>query len=518
MGTDRKGKRFCDHCGRLMAKAVKIHQGAEYCRSCYQTQFHRTACAICKGPTRAHCRSTDPVCAPCQRAERQCQRCGRLTPIAARIVQGKPVCKGCVTHFNAERACNTCGQRSKRLFRALIECNGGTALSPASGADDQLECQPCRNKATHATCATCRRHRKVVVFDLARRPLCADCAAVEPATHECPTCGKTVAGGGHANCLSCSVRASAAAKARVLGAALEHAWTREAWRGFSDSLIGSDSHVRKAARVLAASLSYFEKLDDIAEEIGTPTVERLHESIASADHRRHLLAYRYTLGRIGEEGAAEARDEAAEATRLEEVLSRARGKRYEALVLAYVQQLRAGSLALKTVRLYAGVAQSFCERAKVSADRPWTGAAIKTFLQQTPGAANSLSRFVSFCRRHLGWEVRMPSKGERQHDQARVSRYVERLRRALRQVGSRPVSDLKLLEVTRVISAATGVPMRTLSSAQQVSSTTAGVVLVGDDAHIEPGHRLYPYALRWQQLIARRSGDRLAGHEPGGQE
>jgi hypothetical protein len=305
------------------------------------------------------------------------------------------------------------------------------------------------------------------------------------------------------------VRASATAKSRVLGAALEHVWTREAWRGFSDSLISSDGHFKKAARVLAASLSYFERLDQIAEEIGVPTVQRIHENIASADHRRHLLAYRYVLKRIGEGEAAEVRKEAAEATRLEVVLSRAHGKRYESLLAAYVRQLRLGSLALSTVRLYAGVAQSFCERARVCAECPWTEAAIKTFLRQTPGAANSLSRFVSFCRSHFGWDIRMPSKGEWQHDQARVSRDVDRLLRTLRKLGSRSVSELKLLEVTRVISAATGVPMRTLSAAKQVPSTTSGGVLVGDDAHIEPGHRLYPYVLRWQQLIARRFDDRL---------
>lgn len=516
MGTDFRGERFCDHCGRPMAKAVRIHLGAEYCRSCYQTQFHRAKCTTCEGPMRAHRRSTDPVCAPCQRAERLCQRCGRLTPIAARIVQGKPVCKGCAAHFNPERVCNTCGQRSKRLFRVLIERDGGRALSPPTVVDSQLECQPCRNKATHATCATCRRHRKVMAISLARRPLCADCAATEPTTHECPACGKTVVGGGHAICLPCGVRASAIAKSRVLGAALEHAWARDAWRGFSDSLIGSDSHVKRAARVLDASLSYFEKLDDIAEEIGTITVGRLHESITSADHRRHLLAYRYVLGRIGEDGAAEAREEAAEAKRLDEVLSRAQGKRYEALVVAYVRQLRACSLAGKTVRLYAGVAQSFCERARVGAERPWTDAAIKTFLQQTPGAANSLSRFVSFSRHHLGWDVRMPSKGEWQHDQARATRDVERLRRTLRKLGPRPVTELKLLEVARVISVATGVPMRTLSAAKQVSSTTSGGILVSDDAHIEPGHRLYAYALRWQQLIARRFDESLGGGKSGG--
>ena len=98
----------------------------------------------------------------------------------------------------------------------------------------------------------------------------------------------------------------------------------------------------------------------------------------------------------------------------------------------------------------------------------------------------------------------MPSKRERWHEQARASRDVGRLRRALQKVDARPVSELKLLDVARVISAATGVPLRGLTSAREVDSMASGSVLVDEDACIEPGHRLYPYALRWQQLIAQR--------------
>lgn len=501
MGVDHKGQRFCDHCGRLFSKAVRVHLGAEYCRSCYQTQFRPAICVKCSGRMRAHRLASGPVCDGCQRAERVCQRCGQLTPRAARLVGGKAVCPRCAYHFNLERKCETCGRQTKRFFRSFIDVQDA---APSRAMGSLVQCQSCRNKATHATCVTCKRYRKVVAFDLGQKPMCADCAEMPPVTHICPSCGDAVAGGGYANCLVCSVRAAATKTATVLGAALEQSWTIGVWFGFADTLINSANRIRKAARVLRASLPYFVGIDDIVAEIGVPTAAELHRRIPSADHRRHLLAYRYVLGVIGDEGAATAREESTERTRLAEVLDRARAKRYETLLVAYVEQLRGGSVALKTVRLYAGVAQSFCERARVGPERPWADAAIKAFLRDTPGAANSLSRFVSFCRGHFGWEVRMPSKRERQHEQARASRDVERLRRALQKVDARPVSELKLLDVARVISAATGVPLRSLTSAREVDSLASGSVLVNEDASIEPGHRLYPYTLRWQQLIAQR--------------
>ncbi|WP_288051897.1 hypothetical protein [Acidiphilium sp.] len=129
-----------------------------------------------------------------------------------------------------------------------------------------------------------------------------------------------MAGGGFANCLVCSVRAAATKTATVLGAALEQSWTIGVWFGFADTLINSANRIRKAARVLRASLPYFEGIDDIVAEIGVPTAAELHRRIPSTDHRRHLLAYRYVLGVIGDEGAATAREEATERTRLAEVL------------------------------------------------------------------------------------------------------------------------------------------------------------------------------------------------------
>ena len=99
----------------------------------------------------------------------------------------------------------------------------------------------------------------------------------------------------------------------------------------------------------------------------------------------------------------------------------------------------------------------------------------------------------------------MPPKAARGLDKARAARSVERMRRALTSVRDRPVEDLKFLEVVRVISAATGLSMKQLAAANLASAPADDArVLLGDDAQIEPGHPLHPYALQWQRLVALR--------------
>lgn len=454
------------------------------------------------------------MCGACERAERVCLRCGRLTPHAAKLVDGKAVCSGCVGHFNAELKCSICGRMSRRMFSSLLLQQGsespgherdGDALGCAAAETPMPICQPCRNKATHATCASCRKHRRVARTDADGKPLCRSCAAPQPTFHACPSCGEQIAGNGSARCMPCVLLASALLRARVLRAGLEREWCRALWDGFVERLTRSPNPVSKASKRLSASLEYFQLIDNAFERREELTGVSLHQVVSSPMHRRHLLAYRFLLDELGTEGAAEARAESSEVRRLHDVLARAKDRAYESLLKAYIDALRASGAADRTVRMYAGVAQAFCERVAVTPQKVWKPGAVVEFLTHTPGAANSLSRFVTHCRTQLAWDVAMPSKASRGDAKATVTRSVDRVRRALDAVGDRPVDELKLLEVIRVISAATGLPMKQLAAAQisGVPANDARVVL-GEDAHIGPGHLLHPYALRWQRLIASR--------------
>lgn len=513
MGTDHRGQRYCDNCGGLFDKAVRVHLGAEYCRRCYGENFVACTCSRCNGAMRRH-RLEPPngLCGSCVRAERVCLRCGRLTPRAARLVDGKAVCSGCVGYFNDEEKCSICSRLTRRTFSSLLiadphrgasaEDDGGLEVEPEP--EGRPICQPCRNKATHATCSVCRRHRRV---DSERdgRPLCSACAAPVPLTHACPSCGDVVAGDGLGKCMACVQKQAALSRARVLQAGLEQPWCRELWEGYVAVLTTPPSPLVKASARVSAAFPYFQLVDAAFKHREQLTVRALHTAIDSPTHRRHLLAYRFLLGQLGTSDAAPARDKSNEARRLAEVMARASGRPYQPLLQAYVETLQRAAVADKTVRLYAGVAQSFCERAGVTTQKPWRREAVVSFLADTPGAANSLSRFVTHCRTTQSWDVTMPSKADRGAGKAKLERSVDRLRRALNAVRGRPVEELKFLELVRVISAATGLTMTRLASARAADATfDAAAVAIDSDTRIEPGHLLHPYAVRWQRLLELR--------------
>jgi hypothetical protein len=506
MGIDRKGQRCCDRCGRLMDKAVRIHLGAEYCRACYQTQFVKVACSRCAQSMRGHRLSLEPVCSTCERSERTCLRCRRLTPRASKLVEGKPVCPSCAVYFRPELLCDGCGEKSRRVFSSLIDTAAKLECDDSNGENRKrvMLCQSCSIRSTHATCSVCRRHRRHVADTLGGKPLCAACAAA-PTTHNCPACGELIAGTGQGRCLPCTLRASASRKALVLRAGLEHSWCQDLWDEFARRLIGSRQHLHKASKILAASLPYFQVVDGIFEERSEITADALHELIASPVHRRHLLAYRFFLVALGVRNANEVRDQFNEARRLEAILVRAQGRAYAPLLENFVDALRAKGVASRTIRLYTGVAQNFCERSCATAESAWAPQAILEFLQHTPGAASSLSAFVGFCRRYKGWSVRIPDKQTLQMQVGFGQHAVARLKKALSSVEGRSVESLKLMEVVRVMSAATGLASRALLSASiDASEHSGGTIVLSEEAQIAPGHPLYPYARQWLRLIGSR--------------
>lgn len=511
MGTDRKGERFCDHCGRIFDKAVHVHLGFEYCRACYQTQFRRASCSKCAGPVRAHKLASDPVCGACERAERTCLRCGRLTPHAAKLIDGRAVCAGCVNQFAAERVCEGCGKKSRSVSRVQSSLTPTMAEETAVAVDtgNQLLCRPCRTRLTHATCSICSRHRNLWSVGSSGKAVCRTCAGPEPATHACPGCGVTVAGSGLGRCMPCILHSAASRRSRLLSTGLERAWCRDMWEGFVEQVLQTNAYLPKASRLLTSAISYFQLIESAYREPGDLTVATLHEGISSPVHRRHLLAYRFVLESLGSDaadGASEARAQANEARRLKVVLARASGRPYASLLEGFVDSLRSAGKAERTIRLYAGVAQAFCDRAAVTSERPWAPNAVVEYLKHTPGAAASLSAFITFCRERQQWGVSMPNKAARRADQARADRTVDRLHKAMAKVRGKPVDGLKLLDVVRVISAATGLPMNKLAGMRLDVVPEAGKsVVLGEEARIDPGHLLYPYAVRWQQLIAARA-------------
>lgn len=293
----------------------------------------------------------------------------------------------------------------------------------------------------------------------------------------------------------------------MLGASFEQPWCRDLWLAFVSSLSGDPERLTKLSKIIDSSIKYFAQIEGAFSSLQEISGESLHREIESETHRKHLLAYRFLTETHGLKETAEARDSANEDRRLSIILERGASLPSSELLIGYVKSLQAESLAQKTVRLYAGVAQRFCESANADSAQGWPRDAVEQYLQSTPGAANSLSKFVMYCRSEYGWEHSMPSKGAIRNSPGYEKRSVERMRRVLSQVQGKPAQQLKLMEVSRIIAAATGLPLRQLVGAQSVelSEQDPRTIVLAKDALIAPGHPLHPFVARWSALIAMRT-------------
>ena len=285
---------------------------------------------------------------------------------------------------------------------------------------------------------------------------------------------------------------------------------RQLWEQFCEDLTNTAAKVNRASQKLARSHEYFLLLEQLFPDESALTTSALHQRIASATHRSYLLAYRFVLRRLELEDSAQERERAAELSRLEAIFARSQGQSYEALLNAYAQALNREETSLRTKRLYLGVAQSFCARARLRTDAACRQQQLDEFLMHSPGSRASLSRFVRFGVQECGWTVSVPPKSSSVALRATAVKTKERLHAALGKCSDRPVDELGLLDVARVLAASTGLNLKQLTG--QVSAqgllTASGAIVVGPDALILPGHPVYPYAARWRELVERRERGR----------
>lgn len=131
MSTDKLGRRSCDGCSRHITKAQRIHEGKEYCGTCYKREFKRAQCPSCEGTVVHHrCELEAPQCPRCDRSERRCNRCNRLAPEARHVTLVVPApdggsitecvvaCLSCYPYFTEAMPCDICKEPSQRLSGA----------------------------------------------------------------------------------------------------------------------------------------------------------------------------------------------------------------------------------------------------------------------------------------------------------------------------------------------------------------------------------------------------------------
>lgn len=491
MSHDVKYGRYCDECGCTMQKAHKIHLGREYCGTCYKRLFQRMPCSSCEGHAVVHKNHKGAVvCFACEVATRICLRCEKPVPRAGLLVSGKAVCPSCAPYFRPSQSCSQCGKESARI-----------ASAPSIGITEKI-CDSCRNKATHETCAVCRKYRKVAKTT-DRGAFCGRCAEDENLSHPCPTCGDPVAGAGSARCRVCLNRENIAQEVRLSSALFRNTWAAALWSGFGHWIQQRNPGSPRALTVVRSHQIFFERLDSCFSIVEEITAESLLRVFGTTDLRRHLLASEFVATRLNLEITAEAKRDCADFDRITALLSSAKRTPHEQLVEGYSKYLDGLDLTPRTTRMYLSTASAFCVDEQVGA-APWTPGQLDRYLKKNIGARNNLSRFVIFCRDTLRWDVAMPVKGIEVRPLADPVQSVKKLARLLQKVREEGLENSSKQTVASILSTSLGIAAFSILSRRiedlHVSANSI-TLLVASETIALPAE-LWPYAKRYAQLLA----------------
>lgn len=399
MGIDLKLGRFCDECGRLIAKAHRIHRDKDYCSSCYPRVFIPASCSQCGAGVRVHKRSDEtPICRACIASTRHCARCGKPAPKVGKIVNGQAICPSCAPYYNEKQLCSCCGKLSFRVTRM-----------PKLGINDPI-CDSCRNKVTHCTCSVCGKYRPRVGELDNGLPYCKSCKPGSEIHHDCPSCGSSVAGEGLSKCRSCNNLQRIRQETSLYAASLNEVWTKSLLLDFGVWLHEKQGGSPNCLKVLIGNEPFFERLDKEFQALSDIGEKNLLDGLGPAFIRKHLLAAEFLQQVLQVTISADSKAAKGECNTIAAKLDKNSKMPYGLLLKNYAQYLKEEALSERTARLYLRAAEKFCAYVGLQPDQPWKEHEIEMFLIQHSGSRASLFRFITYCKAKLGWFVSMPSK------------------------------------------------------------------------------------------------------------
>ncbi len=407
MSTDKLGRRSCDGCSRHITKAQRIHEGKEYCGTCYKREFKRAQCPYCEGTVVHHRSELEvPQCPRCDRSERRCNRCNRLAPEARHVTLVVPApdggsitecvvaCLSCYPYFTEAIPCDICKEPSQRL-------SGASHLEPG-----QKACPRCINKATHTTCSRCRRYRKLVQTTDDGRKLCGRCSTEQPATHNCPECGTTVNGAGSARCDGCSIKSRLRREVEQQLPIFQRSWVADLYRQYGEWLLIKNVPTGALPKKAGKAAGFFLAIDGDAQVRQPLIAADLLRIFDTKALRANLNATDFVCEHYGLSIDKDARNEARDLALIEARLSAADSKPWGPLLREYRVWLTGKQT--RTVSQYLGVAEAFCESAQL--EGPFSQEQLLAYLAKVPGARATISVWVTFVQKCYGWQVTMPPR------------------------------------------------------------------------------------------------------------
>lgn len=444
MSVDYKGQRFCDECGRLIAKAHRIENDKEYCSSCYPRVFPPRPCTTCEGTARSHRFVSDPVCGKCLRKDRKCLRCDKQIPRAGLRVGTKYACKACAVHFLPAVMCPGCGNKAQSLSRV----NG----------QGEAVCNSCRNRANNVTCARCRKFRLATCF-VDGRAYCAACVPGEEMFHSCPNCGEPVPGTGEAPCLRCYNRRKVQSSASLAVSGLERPWSRTLLEQYGRWLCAQ--HPTKIAlyQLFEKHVPFFVRIDTTFAEPCQITSQSLLDHLGSAYLRQYLLASRFLQASLQVPVDRSARQRVAEHATIEKLMVQAKRAQVDTVVQRYAVWLNMQGIALRTQRLYLSSAVAFAIRTQLQPTQEPEPHALEIFLKERPGLRANLTKFTRFTRDVLGWELR--AEPARASNKRPVT--VRRMQTLLAKLPAGNIHHAQIADLIDVLALALGFPKGALA-------------------------------------------------------
>lgn len=451
MSVDIKYGRYCDECGRTIKKAHRVFESSDYCASCYPRVFVSKPCMNCGQSARVHRLSSDPpVCRSCVRVGRVCVRCEKPIIKAGMISAGKPVCPSCVPHFKAAMPCAACGLPKTRL-----------SAMPSVGIYEKV-CDSCRTKVTHKTCSICRKHRKVAGMTNDGKPYCQACIPGGSKSHACPDCGIDVPGTGASRCRGCLNLSKLSKEVDLNELLFARDWAKMLYRQFARWLFERQAENPSLMKVFQYHQIFFERIDAqfvVLEDLTAPV---LLKTFGAFGLRKHLLPMQFLAGALSLEIDAKDKAEAADLERIRNKLLENRNYSWGKVLEQFSRWLEESGVPTRTRRLYLRTAEVFCKYVKL-ADQPWSDADIHKFLRNKPGLRANLFKFVGYCGRAHGWDVRMPSRTAISVKAAGVPKTVASLQKLLQKVTDQGLDQVDEETLARIIAKSMGFPIKTIS-------------------------------------------------------
>lgn len=466
--------RYCGECGVVIDKAKRIHKNTPICGSCYARVFVNVRCYRCGISTRAHKNDPRPVCHPCVIKDRTCLRCGKITPRAGLIFNGKAVCGSCAPHFREKKPCTRCTTLSSRLSRI-------------TGITDDLVCEACQRELAYATCSHCGKHRKQYLSLLNRRCICKQCASEPFPLQSCPDCGRTEGRNG-TPCLPCAVKRSLQKKQRFLAQSFQHPQTSALLSEFVEWAV-QQKKVSKVSRDFSIYAQFFTCID--GAEFRVLDDRNIQNLFTSEKLRRLGLIVQFLADRGYLFSSNQDRQNWSEKERIQNILVRSSQETWHSIIKDYAKWLDSKNgkpLRLRTKRLYLYAATLFMQESSSQSVEQITDVQTQVFLKKHPGQRASIMSFVRFMREvlHVSVHVGQVAK-KRAHNNDRDK--VQQVASLLAALHQDVPEKTKLVCIAKLLSILYSVPftevLKLTTDAIEVTSQGTHIKINGMDLEID---------------------------------